>query len=303
MSSPIIVGVALREDDAAPVALARTLAGVSDRPLVLAHVMPRDVPGRLHVPEYTQAQRETVQHRLRSVAAALPGDRVAETYIVEGSPARGLQELAEELEPAAVVVGSTHHGVIGRVLAGDVAAGLLHDTPCPVAIAPRDHAEHAIERIGAAYDGSPESDAALAAAAGIAGRVGAKVHAYTVLESPDWGPPYVAPGWIPSPTDERERREATQAAADRALAAIPEELRGGAEVIDGAVAHALAELSARLDLLVCGSRGFGPLRAVAMGSVARGLAHHASCPLLVVPRSVTDQTQRLWGAPTAESIA
>jgi nucleotide-binding universal stress UspA family protein len=46
----------------------------------------------------------------------------------------------------------------------------------------------------------------------------------------------------------------------------------------------LAEQSRELDLLVCGSRGYGALKSVLLGSVTRALAHSCACPLYIVPR-------------------
>ena len=129
MSRPVIVGLALREDDAAPIRLALTLAGLSGAPIALVHALPREAPGRLPVPEYTAAIREAAQEKLRAAIAGLPEGTAVSSCLVDGSPSRGLQQAAEELGAVAVVVGSTHHGAIGRVLAGDVAAGLMHDTP------------------------------------------------------------------------------------------------------------------------------------------------------------------------------
>ena len=43
MYRPIIVGLALREDDAAPISLARVLARVTGAPLTLATVVPVEV--------------------------------------------------------------------------------------------------------------------------------------------------------------------------------------------------------------------------------------------------------------------
>ena len=230
MSRPVIVGLALREDDAAPIRLALTLAGLSGAPIALVHALPRESPGRLPVPEYTAAIREAAQERLRAAIAGLPAGTAASSCLVDGSPSRGLQEAAEELGAVAVVVGSTHHGAIGRVLAGDVAAGLMHDTPCPVAVAPRgyDGADGPL-RVGVAYDGSPESDAALAAAVGIAQHTGGRVHAFTVLEPQDWAPLYATPGWVPSPAYERQREETAQTTADHALESLPGGLQGAAE--------------------------------------------------------------------------
>jgi nucleotide-binding universal stress UspA family protein len=36
--------------------------------------------------------------------------------------------------------------------------------------------------------------------------------------------------------------------------------------------------------MVIGSRGFGPVRTVIMGSVSRHVIDHAPCPVIVVPR-------------------
>ena len=63
MSRPVIVGLALREDDAAPIRLALTLAGLSGAPIALVHALPRETPGRLPVPEYTAAIREAAQEQ------------------------------------------------------------------------------------------------------------------------------------------------------------------------------------------------------------------------------------------------
>jgi nucleotide-binding universal stress UspA family protein len=47
---------------------------------------------------------------------------------------------------------------------------------------------------------------------------------------------------------------------------------------------ALAAASAEIDLLVCGSRGYGPLRSVLVGGVSDRLTRQAPCPVIVVPR-------------------
>jgi nucleotide-binding universal stress UspA family protein len=46
----------------------------------------------------------------------------------------------------------------------------------------------------------------------------------------------------------------------------------------------LIAASANLDLLVCGSRGYGPRRAVLMGGVTRRVAAEAQCPVIVLVR-------------------
>ncbi|HEX7609452.1 MAG TPA: universal stress protein [Solirubrobacteraceae bacterium] len=58
------------------------------------------------------------------------------------------------------------------------------------------------------------------------------------------------------------------------------------EIVAGETVAALEKQSERLDLLVLGSRGYGPLARVLLGSVSRKLANRAHCPVLVVPRGV-----------------
>lgn len=53
----------------------------------------------------------------------------------------------------------------------------------------------------------------------------------------------------------------------------------------GHPAEELALYSASLDLLVVGSRGYGPIGRLIHGSTSHRLAHSARCPLLVLPRA------------------
>ena len=55
----------------------------------------------------------------------------------------------------------------------------------------------------------------------------------------------------------------------------------------------LIAASDRLDLLVCGSRGYGPQRAVLLGGVTRRVAAEARCPVIVPAR----------GAETARKVS
>ena len=55
-------------------------------------------------------------------------------------------------------------------------------------------------------------------------------------------------------------------------------LRSDWRVLDGTPATALEQFSHDVDLLVCGSRGYGPIGSVLLGGVSRRLVHHAACP-------------------------
>jgi nucleotide-binding universal stress UspA family protein len=78
--------------------------------------------------------------------------------------------------------------------------------------------------------------------------------------------------------------------AESQLRDVVAELEGDvpveAEALVGDPAEVLRDFSKGLDLLVVGSRGYGPLRAVLLGSVSRRLMTEAHCPVIVVPRGV-----------------
>jgi nucleotide-binding universal stress UspA family protein len=61
-------------------------------------------------------------------------------------------------------------------------------------------------------------------------------------------------------------------------------------------ADVLIRVSENLDLLICGSRGYGPLRAVLLGGVSRRLTAEARCPVIVLPRGVKASLDALMEA-------
>jgi nucleotide-binding universal stress UspA family protein len=59
-------------------------------------------------------------------------------------------------------------------------------------------------------------------------------------------------------------------------------------MLTGLPGSSLAQASADVDLLVAGSRAYGAIKGVVLGSVSRYLVDHAHCPVLVVPRPSSD---------------
>ena len=58
----------------------------------------------------------------------------------------------------------------------------------------------------------------------------------------------------------------------------------------------------RVDLLVCGSRAYGPARHVLLGSVTHAVIRDASCPVVVVPRGTHNALVRAL-APAAQATS
>ena len=117
MSLPILVGVALRDDDTAPVALGRELAGFMTAPLSLAHVPPGEPPSRIPVLAYDTDRRERALARVQELAD--PIGAIAHV-VTASSPVAGLHEAAATLDAAVLVVGSSHRGALGRIMPGGV---------------------------------------------------------------------------------------------------------------------------------------------------------------------------------------
>jgi nucleotide-binding universal stress UspA family protein len=54
-------------------------------------------------------------------------------------------------------------------------------------------------------------------------------------------------------------------------------------VVAGAPARALLDAAKDADLVVVGSRGLGGFTGLLLGSVSQQVAHHATCPVVIVP--------------------
>jgi nucleotide-binding universal stress UspA family protein len=185
-----------------------------------------------------------------------------------------------------LVIGSSRRGSLGRVLPGAVTDRLLHGAPCPVAVAPRgfsfDDAIDGPRLIGVAFVDTPEGHAALAKGCTLASRARGLVRVLTVSEPSN----PVVTGML-DPVALEQVRAAGQNAAEAALARGLDAVRvgrsAGGEILSGRPAEALAAASQDLDLLVCGSRGYGLVRTLLLGATSHALVRKAACPVLIVP--------------------
>jgi nucleotide-binding universal stress UspA family protein len=138
-------------------------------------------------------------------------------------------------------------------------------------------------------DGSEGSVEALRFALGEAALRGAAVravNAWHVL------PMAYETGWAGVAADLGEYPKLAQAALEHALdtAGTP---GSGVEVTpvvrEGQAAEILCEEARGADLLVVGSRGHGGFLDLLLGSVSQQCAHHAPCPVTIVPKAQAHQ--------------
>jgi nucleotide-binding universal stress UspA family protein len=278
MFKHVVVGVDAEEKGRDAIALARLLQD-ADGKLVLAHVYRRDPPAWRVYDAAFEADERARARTLLEQARQQAGVQAELQWLGSPSVGRGLHELVSDLGADLLVVGSSRRGRLGRVLLGDETEEALNGAPCAVAIAPGGYARRArrIAKIGIGYDGSPESEHALGVARALAAQLGASLAAFQAVLIPVTVS--VAGG---TPILYEETGERLQEAREQIKAACPE-----AEVhaTFGVPSEELALFSGSVDLLVVGSRGYGPLGRLVHGSTERVLARSTRCPLLVLPRA------------------
>jgi nucleotide-binding universal stress UspA family protein len=201
------------------------------------------------------------------------------------SPAAGLHDLAAEQNAALIVVGSSHRSGLGRVLAGTVAESVLAGSPVPVAIAPRGLAgsEDSIRIVGCGFDGSPEAHEALGWAADIARRRRARLEVLAVHPRIAFAGVSSAGAFGYQSADETLRRTLEKQMRD-AIASLRPGVGASGRLLGGDPSTALVDASKEVDLLTLGSRGYGPIRTVLLGSVSRTLVREGACSVVVLPR-------------------
>jgi nucleotide-binding universal stress UspA family protein len=262
------------------VKLARTLCGGTDAEFLLLNVLP--YPGPPPVAGELLGYQEASEWKAFFVEAekALAGHLVEHQVYVGGSAGKVLNDIAETKAIDLVIVGSPHRGSLGRTFLGSVAEGLLHGASVAVVAAPRgyrDRVHDGFDRIVVGYDGSAEANVALQRGAAVAAREDLPLHVISVIVPPVLAPAPFA-GTVPSRTPVAEE------VVVRGVRAVDPEIEAHGKTLWGAAARELADYCGPDDLLMVGSRGYGPLARTLLGSVSSQLIHEAPCPVLVVPR-------------------
>jgi nucleotide-binding universal stress UspA family protein len=287
----IVVGVDGSEEARVALRWALHEARFRGAELMVAHVwQPLDLvvpPGTLSDPALDfQSDLETGASRVLDAAMVELGDDIegidVRTQLLDdGSVAGRLVDAATGAE--LLVVGSRGWGGVRGRLLGSVSQQCAHHTRCPLVILRRGAAAHGDSRntIVVGVDGSPNSEAALHWALAEAERRGADVlalHAWSI-------PPTASIGYVP-PTPFGAIRQAATACLEEVVrrASGPHPgVRCEQVVAEGAAGQALVDAAQGASLLVVGTRGRGGFAGLLLGSVSQQCAHHAPCPIVIVP--------------------
>ncbi|MCW3015088.1 MAG: UspA domain protein [Solirubrobacterales bacterium] len=319
MSKVIVAAYDPRRMDRAPVHFGATLARLIEGRLVVASVVSGTgtrvdgEPPDADLREECAAAVQDIEADLRS--SNLP----VECVQVRGrSAAQALHEFAEQEDPGLLAVGASRRAIAGRVLLGGTALPLFNGAPCPIAVVPAEWpARAAFRTIGVAYVETDEGRAALrgaqALALALAGTIGATMRVVTVLipsalEMASEASTYVA-GQLPKTVEDVEGEHAVQLRrrVERDVAALGGDVPAEIDVFVGDPetdpAEHLIRVTEHLDLLVCGSRGYGPVRAVLLGSVSARVTAEAQCPVIVLPRGVKASLEALVSAAPGAAAA
>ncbi len=283
MFKNVIVGVDERSAGRDGIALARNLLS-GDGKLTLAHVLAADPYVYRGASAAVAELQRTDGVKLLETAREQMGIDAELRCERSFSVGRGLHELADELGADLLVLGSSSRGLLGRIVLGDDTHASLNGAACAVAIAPAGYGDDSrrIGEVGVGYDGSPESEIALEVARAIAAAHAAGLSACEVVSVPTSA---LGPGPLP---------------LSDAIDPLVREARDRIEGLGGVRSHAvygqpaeeLAIYSASVDLLVVGSRGYGPLGRLVHGSTSGRLVRNARCPLLVLPRTAARPASR-----------
>jgi nucleotide-binding universal stress UspA family protein len=280
MANPILVGYDVERGDRAPLEFGLAAASFTEAPLIVACV------------QGPAQSLDSVAYELRR-----DGIDVDVRPLAGPSAARALHEAAEEFGAALLVVGSTERGRIGRVLPGSTAERLMHGAPCPIAVVPRGwKRSDGLHTIGVGYIDTAEGHAALDDAIVLTRRSGARLRVLCAASGHGLNESYGGGDPMTPAVRYDEIAGGILLSAEQAIAAATSGVSGleiEPDVSIGDAADFLIAASRQLDLLVCGSRGYGPAQAVLLGGVSRRVVTEAHCPVIVLARGAQSSLEAL----------
>ena len=268
-------------------ALAAAIARATGAELLLVAIEP-DLPSVIGGNQRQQARAQTKAGLERTRQALdVPARAVLESDL---SVTRGLSRVVRVAGCDLLVIGSSRRAPQGQVMMAKRTRQLLQGLYTALAVAPQGLGEASpvqFQQVAVGYDGGAEAQAALRMAARIAAGAHARLTTRGVIDDriPAIGWPHMRVDAIKTcwralmGDEEAALRGHIVEAADRLG------VDAGIELPRGRAAQSLLALSAHSDLLVIGSRRWGPWAHGVLGGCGETLMHGARCPVLAVPRT------------------
>ena len=281
MSAPVLAQYDPERPQLGPLRFAATVAAVMAAPLVIgAAYAGEDVVDPLADVQMGEAlPRNDPLPALEAVVRELgiDGERVDTAALGATSAPRALHLAAVELGAGLLVVPP-----------GMTAERLLDGAPCAVAVVPtetgdddegEDDAEPgvAFAAIGVGLVKTPEAEAAARGAELLARRAGARLRVLCAVR--------------PGNAELHRRVEESASAMLSAEPGVPIDI----DVDDRDPCDLLVGASSEVDVLVCGSRCYGPHPATIRGGVTRCVTAEAACPVIVMARTPGVRFEELVG--------
>jgi nucleotide-binding universal stress UspA family protein len=273
IAAPVLAAVDPFALDPAPVRFAAAVAGRTGASLTLVSVVGDHAAvtplAAGQSGEDLADEADEVLERAERIARGEGVEADSLTAAATSAP-RGLSLTAVELGAGLLVLGSGVGGPAGQLRRGPTAERLLHGSPSAVALVPEGWELRDFTTIGAAFVDSAEGRAAMHDAHALAARSGARLRVLAAVRPRSW-----------SRTSADELRAQAEAAAEAAMSG----LLGAPVDVDVSVvepADLLVAVSGELDLLVCGTRGYGPRPAALLGGVTGSVSAQARCPVVVL---------------------
>jgi len=222
-----------------------------------------------------------------------------ETAVLQGHVTQKLLEYAKANGVSLIVTGTRGHGVLKQLLLGSVTHGLVSMSEIPVLVVKKcpvveytgkSMSLTTIHKILVAYDGYPQSQAALKWAVEVAKHTDAQVTAVKVFEPFQMGTAYtMAEGGSAARTAAmlHELEEANAKLMDEAKEQAKQQgVDIITQVISGSALEGLLEYIDKhgIDMIVVGAQGHGILDKLPLGSIPHGLISLSPVPVLVVKK-------------------
>ncbi|WP_254278913.1 universal stress protein [Haloarcula marina] len=235
--------------------------------------------------EYLDRLEREAESAIDALEPAVAGVDAVRSAVVRGTPSDAVLGYTDENDVDLVVMGTHGRRGLSRYVLGSVAERVVRRSAVPVLTIRAEGAGQSVtacEDILVPTDGSGEATAAVAHAVAIAARVGATVHAVSVVDLGD-----VATGaemGVPPGLVQQLEENAEAAAAAVAEAAADVGVDAVTRVDVGHPANTLLEYveDNEVDLVAMGTHGRTGLDRVLLGSTAERLVRRAPVPVLTV---------------------